>query len=179
MNNSCKCKEEKRLNLDVAKKSGGVAITSEPGGRPRSEAGAAVGWVTHLTAGNMEGHRDTTPSYFVLHSQTKEVIYRMNRYFLQEKANREPLLPLTQARKRTAQAAGISEATVKRICSNANKVCDTAPSQHAPVFTSPKKNNPATATNFDDFDKCVLRRTILEFYAKKEIPTLLKIKEVL
>ena len=127
----------------------------------------------------MSGHRDTTPSYVVLHSQTKEFIYRINRYFLQEKANRGPLLPLSQARKRTAQAAGISEATVKRICSNANQLCDTAPQQDTPVFSSPKKNRSPTVTNFDDFDKCVLRRTILEFYARKEVPTLKKIKEQL
>ena len=43
--------------------------------------------------------------YVVLHSQTKEFIYRINRYFLQEKANREPLLPPSQARKHTADAA--------------------------------------------------------------------------
>lgn len=65
--------------------------------------------------------RATAPAYTVLHSQARELVYRVNKYFLHEKANRAPLLPVTQARKRTADAAGISEATVKRICSKENK----------------------------------------------------------
>ena len=127
----------------------------------------------------MEGHPDASPSYTVLHSQTKEFVYRVNRYFLQEKANRGPLLPTNQARKRTAEAAGISEATVKRICSSSSKIINTIPLPHKPEFTSPKKHRSATITNFDEFDKCVLRRTILEFYTRREIPTLSKIKEEL
>lgn len=125
----------------------------------------------------MEGPTDASPSYTVLRSQTKEFIFRLNRYFLQEKANRATLLPLTQARKRTADAAGISEATVKKICSHPNKMCETSPQPYKPVFDSPIKNNPKTVTNLDEFDKCVLRRTILEFYTRKEMPTLEKIKE--
>ena len=125
----------------------------------------------------MEGHPDASPSYTVLRSQTKEFIFRLNRYFLEEKANHATLLPVTQTRKRTADAAGISEATVKKICSHPNKMIETSPQPYKPVFTSPIKNTPKTVTNIDDFDKCVLRRTILEFYTRKDIPTLEKIKE--
>ncbi|MPC10908.1 hypothetical protein E2C01_003551 [Portunus trituberculatus] len=46
----------------------------------------------------MEGPPDASPSYTVMRSQIKEFIFRLNRYFLQEKANRATLLPLTQAR---------------------------------------------------------------------------------
>ncbi len=126
----------------------------------------------------MEGHSANSPSRAVLHSQARELVFRVNRYFIQEKANREPLLPLTQARKRTAHATGVSEATVKRICSKDNRICDTVP-QNTPVFTSPKKTRSAFVTNLDDFDKCVVRRTILGFYVRKEIPTLHKVKEEL
>ena len=128
----------------------------------------------------MEGPpRSADPAYVVLHSQTKEFVYRVNTYFLQEKANRAPLLPVTQARKRTADATGISEATVKRICSKENRIRDNVPHPNPPVFTSPHKKRAQTVTNFDDFDKCVLRRLILGFYERGEIPTLQKIKDEL
>ena len=105
-----------------------------------SGAGRAVAWpppVIHLVAGNMEGHRDTTPSYTVLHSQTKEFLFHLYTYFLKEKANGGPLIPISQARKRAAQASNTSEATVKRHCSGAKKKCDTEP-EYKPVFSSPK-----------------------------------------
>ena len=56
-------------------------------------------------------------------------------------------------------------------------MCETSPQAYKPVFTSPIKNTPKKVTNLDDFDVCVLRRTILEFHARKEIPTLEEIKE--
>lgn len=123
--------------------------------------------------------RSTAPAYVRLHSQTKEFVYRVNKYFLDEKANRAPLLPVTQARKRTANATGISEATVKRICAKENKIQDTVPHPDPPVFNSPIKRRAQTVTNLDDFDKCVVRRTILGFYERREIPTLQKVKDEL
>ena len=87
MNNSYKCKE-KRLNLRCGKKVRrrchcfrlrnflGEARLTEV----RSGAGRAA--VSHSPHGrqHMEGPRDTTPSpsYFVLHSQTKEFVYGIN-----------------------------------------------------------------------------------------------------
>lgn len=52
----------------------------------------------------------------------KELIYNVNKYFLEEKANRGPLLPPSRATARTVQAIDVSERTVKRICSAINKV---------------------------------------------------------
>ena len=68
------------------------------------------------------------PAYAWLQSQTKEFVYRLNRY-LDEKANRTPLLRVTQK----------SEATVKRICSKENKIWELVPHPHLHVFTSPQK----------------------------------------
>ena len=136
---------------------------SRPLGRKfttRKFPGRLGGWVRssstcrltpHLIT-TMEGPPGASPSYTVLRSQTKEYIFRLNRYFLQEKANRGTLLPVTQATKRTADAFGISETTVKRICSRANKMCETSPQAYKPVFTSPIKNTPKKVTNLDDFD---------------------------
>lgn len=64
----------------------------------------------------------------------------MNRYFLLEKVNRVPLLEDIKALKRTAHAAQVSEATVKRVCSKSNKTYDTVEAPEKPVFTSPPKN---------------------------------------
>ena len=69
---------------------------------------------------------------------------------------------------------------MKRICSSYNKASKTELSPEEPTFHSPKKRRRlAPVTNFDEFDQRVLRRTVLEFYARREIPTLHKIKEEL
>lgn len=127
----------------------------------------------------MERPAAATPQSARLRSQAKEVIYNVNRYFLDEKANRGPLLPVTQALARTASATKVSQSTVKRICSKLNQQWETEDEHQKPVFHSPKKTQPATVTNFDDFDQCVLRRTVLELYERKEIPTVSKITEIL
>lgn len=101
----------------------------------------------------------------------------MNRYFLDEKANKGPLLPPTQALARTAKATKVNERTVRRICTKPNQEWWTETEHKQPVFRSPVKTQPATVTNFDDFDKRVLRRTVLNFYERNEIPTLHKITE--
>lgn len=85
----------------------------------------------------------------------------------------------SQALARTAKATNVSVATVKRICSKLNKKNDTVENAENPTFTSPVKQRSCTVTNFDDFNKCLLRRTILQFYERKEFPTLYKIKEEL
>ena len=100
--------------------------------------------------------------YGHLHSQAKAVIYNVNRYFLEEKGNGAPILPPSKAVARTAMATKISEATVRRICSGFNQSLDKEAAPQKPAFSSPKKKNRAEpVTGFDDFDKCVLRRTVL------------------
>ena len=119
----------------------------------------------------MDAHGSTSP-YGQLHSQAKKVIYNVNRYFLEEKANGAPMLPPSQALTRTAMATKTSERTVRRICSAYNQSLDTEAAPETPTFYSPKRRKRAApVTDFDDFDKCVLRRTVLAFYERKEIPT--------
>ena len=118
--------------------------------------------------------------YGHLHSQAKKVIYHVNRYFLEEKANLAPLLPPSKALARTAMATKTSERTVRRICSAYNQSLRKEAAPDKPLFYSPKKKNRGKpVTGFDDFDKCVLRRTVLAFYERKELPTVYKIKEEL
>ena len=61
---------------------------------------------THALA--MDAHASTSP-YGHLHSQAKKVIFNVNRYFLEEKANGAPMLPPSQALTRTAMATKTSE----------------------------------------------------------------------
>ncbi|XP_076028786.1 uncharacterized protein LOC143017786 [Oratosquilla oratoria] len=112
----------------------------------------------------------------VLHSEAKEIIYNVNKYFLREKANRGPLLPPTQALARTAEATNVSKSTVKRIL----YICDTDNAPEEPTLSSSKKKNRRPpVTDFNDYDKNVLRRCVLGFYERKEIPTLYNIREEL
>ena len=69
-----------------------------------------------------------------------------------------------------AAATGVSERTVYRLCKEAKEAKDTY--EHATVFREPHNHRSATVTLFDEFEKCLLRRTVLNFYARKEIPTL-------
>lgn len=114
-----------------------------------------------------------------LSAREKELIFNVNRYFLDEKANRGPIIPPTKAVARTARATRVSEQTVQRICSKPNRALMTQISPDPPVFTTPKRKRLATVTNFDDSDKRVVRRTTLQFYEKNENPTLCKIREEL
>ena len=115
--------------------------------------------------------RSRTP---VLHSREMELIYNINKYFSEEKACNGFIIPPSKAFARTAKATNVSEKTVQRICS---KRTQTSPER--PVFLSPRKRCAASVTSLDDFDKCAIRRTVLGFYERHEIPTLQKIQEEL
>lgn len=125
----------------------------------------------------MEASRATRPHQ--LHSREKELIYNVNKFFMEERAYGAPLIPPSKPAARTARATNVCERTVRRICSGINQARMTQESPEPPVFSSPKKRRSATVTNLDDFDKRVVRRTVLEFYERKEIPTLNKIQEEL
>ena len=104
----------------------------------------------------------------------------MNKYFIQEEENGGPILPPSKATDRTAMATKTSVRTVRRICSVFNRSFRKDAVPLKPTFSSPKERiRPEPVTNFTDYDKSVLRRTILGFYERKEAPTLYKIREEL
>ena len=116
----------------------------------------------------------------VLNSQARNMVYQVNKYFLDEKANRGPLIDPSKATERTSRATNVCIKTVQRICSELNKLRNTQEEFQEPEFFSPKeRNNSRPVTNIDDVDKCVLRKLVLGFYERREIPTLDKIKEEL
>ncbi|XP_068250360.1 uncharacterized protein [Palaemon carinicauda] len=104
-----------------------------------------------------------------LHPQAREIVYRIVKYFDKEKANHGPVMDVRKTLKRTSEATMIPERTISRICKE-GKV--TGERYGKPIFVEQKKQQPRTVTNLDDFDKSVLRRTVLDFYARKEVPTL-------
>ena len=131
----------------------------------------------------MEGSSSNSHSLGHLHSQAKEIIYNVNRYFNAEKVNKGTLMDVNKVTARTAEATKVSKTTVGRICSNLNQSYKRSTPEVPPVipsFTSPmKRSRPSPVTDFDQFDKDVLRKIVLKFYERLEIPTLNKIKEEL
>ena len=109
----------------------------------------------------------------VLHSREKEIINNVHKYFLEEKACGGCIIPPSKAIARTAKAVNVSERTVKRICSEER----TTSPEHPILMSPPTRKRSSPVTNFDDFDQDVLRRTVLGFYDRKELPTLLKIQQ--
>jgi len=109
-----------------------------------------------------------------IHSQTKKVIFSVYNYFKvlsTDKNNPEIFRKTCEV---TAEACGVSFASVKRICAEGRKLGDDGPSTS---FKSPRKSYKRVkyATNLDDFDNEVVRRTVHNFYDNHEFPTSSKI----
>jgi len=113
-----------------------------------------------------------------IQAQTKNIIFNVYSYF--KKLSKDTSQPevakfFIQAQKKTSEACGISLSTIRRITSEGSKA--PTDSETGPCFTSPRKTYKRIkyATDISDFDKDVLRRTVLEFYDRGEFPTSLKI----
>ena len=88
------------------------------------------------------------------------------KFMRQEADGKNFVIPVNKVNERT----GISLSTVKRI----KKEMTDVQSSSVPSFSTPKqnKNRPKPFTDLDDFDMCVVRRTINEFYIhEKRVPT--------
>lgn len=72
---------------------------------------------------------------------------------------------------RATEATKLSKSTIHRIVKEAEETEE----YETPVFPQKKRSRSEPVTNLDDFDKCALRRTVLNFYLREEIPTLEKI----
>ena len=114
----------------------------------------------------------TSPQRQHLHPQAKEIVYNVLKYFNLEKQNNGPVTDVAKAITRVSEATKISEITICRI-SKCGK--ETEHQSESPVFQVKRKRKTNPVTNFDNFNKSVLRRTILNYYERKEIPTLDKV----
>jgi transposase len=136
----------------------------------------------------------------VIHSQARTMIASVMNYFESEKNNKGPLIDVKKVLQRTADACGVSLRTVENIKAEvraARAVIDAsvAPNeddsgtameiaeneQHTPanvVLSTPRKKTPKArnkVTCLDEFDKSAIRRHIMTYYDRKEVPTLSKL----
>lgn len=80
-----------------------------------------------------------------------------------------------QSLKVTAEACGLSERTVRRVCKEGKESLD--PEQPVASFKSPRKTYKRTKplTELDDFDADIVRRTVHKFYNRGRYPTALTV----
>jgi hypothetical protein len=84
---------------------------------------------------------------------------------MQEEADRRQfVIPVTKVHERVASASGVSKSALKILQKEMLNVQAGA----ATSYSRPKRNRnrPRTVTKIDDFDMCVVRRTIREFYLR-------------
>lgn len=104
----------------------------------------------------------------VIHSQAREVIANVYRFMKREAEMRAPI-NVNKIQERVCDATGVSVRTLRRIVKE-EKQCIQSESS----FSTPNKKRfrKKPKTDIDDFDLCVIRRTINEFHRTEgERPT--------
>lgn len=115
-----------------------------------------------------------------VHSQAREIVSNVYRFMKEEAVRGAVTIPLQKARERTAAATGVSEREVTRINSEFQKLL--VSEDEVKIFKTPDKNRKRckTATNLDDFDKCVVRRTVHNFHIDEHrLPSVQSLSTVL
>jgi hypothetical protein len=106
-------------------------------------------------------------------SQNKQIVYKVYT-FLKQLSTQPNLIAnfFKNTQIRTAEACGLSERTVRRICSEAKE--KTEESTSVMLFKSPRKGykHAKIVSEIDDFDSDVVRRTVHEFYDRGEYCTI-------
>jgi hypothetical protein len=115
-----------------------------------------------------------------IHSEGREIIANIIEKCDEEKAQMQFLLPLSKATKRAAMYAGVSCSAIKKIRQENKARKETHPGNS---LRSPGKKRRIIERNVvyvDDFDKCVIRNTIQDFYVQeKRVPTIPKLLPVI
>ncbi|KAF8770802.1 hypothetical protein HNY73_018291 [Argiope bruennichi] len=101
-------------------------------------------------------------------SKERKIVINVLRYFENECSQNQSSIPLCQPIKRAAEATGVSTRTVNRIKREVKNTGN---------VKSPSKQRRigkliCSSTSLDDFDFCVLRQTVSEFYTRNEVPSL-------
>lgn len=113
----------------------------------------------------------------ILKSQARKIAYNVAEFCSNEASTKSVLIPLPQALKRASQATGVSEATIKKIRNEVSALGSST------VLKSPGKHRKRPSERnceIDDFDKCVIRQTIQDFYIReRKVPSLRKLLPVL
>ncbi|KAF8785317.1 uncharacterized protein LOC129958799 isoform X1 [Argiope bruennichi] len=101
-------------------------------------------------------------------SKERKIVRNVLRYFENECSQNQLNIQLCQPIKKAAEANGVSTRTVNRIKREVKNTGD---------VKSPLKRRRigkliCSSTSLDDFDFCVIRQTVSEFYARNEVPSL-------
>lgn len=141
----------------------------------------------------------------VYHSQARTIVATVIHYFYLEKDNMGPLKDVKKVLERVPEACGVPIATVKRINIERKKtaelndhqpeneedveadviedsdstVANTSSRKRRIVLSTPRKNKlrgrARSVSNLDDFGKSAIRRHIVRYYERKQVPTLKKL----
>jgi len=108
-------------------------------------------------------------------SQSKQILYNVYT-FLKELSSKPGLTAdfFKHVQIRTGEACGLSERTVRRICSEAKHSEDKPDGSKSVLsFKSPRKSykRAKIVSELNDFYSDVVRRTVHEFYDRGEYPT--------
>ena len=110
--------------------------------------------------------------------QSMQIIYKVYSFFKAMRGRHSEVLKsvMNTAQLATAETCGVSERTIRRIFAEGKLPRPANEDGSSTSFLSPKKRHRCTTTtNIDDEKKEVLRRTVLEFYDRKEFPTRQKV----
>ena len=101
-----------------------------------------------------------------MRSAAKAIIFNVYKYF-ERQASKNKYRGPSHVTRKTAEATGYSEQTVRRIVGKKALLCGGA-------FTSPAKRYKVERRTvcLDDFDVEVIRRLVHDFYREKKYPTL-------
>lgn len=114
-----------------------------------------------------------------LHSQSREIIKNVYEFMKKEaqelaktvKCEEGFIIPVQKCQERTAAACGVSRTTVQTVLKEAKEIAkEDSP---ASSFMTPKKyKRDKPVTGIVDFDKCIVHRTVHEFYTTdRKLPT--------
>ncbi|XP_049865311.1 uncharacterized protein LOC126378115 [Pectinophora gossypiella] len=109
-----------------------------------------------------------------LRSSTRELIFNIIQFCQREKSAKHTIIDLNKVTERVAAMSCLSRDTISKIKKEG--------STNNGVWCTPGKKRKGRPNKviLDDFDKCVIRNKIREFYAvRKEVPTLRKLHRVL
>jgi len=109
-----------------------------------------------------------------LKGQARELVCNVRQYFISEKENKGPLLPVERVVDRTAAALGINKNTVISI--GKEKTGNNNEGGCEKLRTPNKKRDICRrVTCVDNFQQDAIRRHIYAYYSRKEHPTLNKL----
>lgn len=115
-----------------------------------------------------------------IHSEAREIIANIIEKCDEERVQKHLRIPLNKSTERAAEYTGVGYSTIKKIRKEHKIRKENSPDR---LLKSPGKKRRIISRNIlhvDDFDKCVIRNTIQDFYIQeKRVPTIPKLLTVI